>query len=92
MSLYKFSLPFRSIEIDIIELKYQCQDTLELEALDKLHTQLIRAYKGSYTTLDLSEEIKSDNNVLAIAMADDNVRYCNKVREIQDAIIYTFGV
>jgi len=85
-------ITFKSIEAKINEIKGLCTDDNELTALNKLHSQLIFASNAMWTIEELSEELKSENDVLDMAhMEDKNFFYYDNVRNIQDDIIYTFG-
>lgn len=83
---------FKSIEAKINEIKDLCTDDSIQTALNKLHSQLIFASNAMWTIEELSEEIKSENDVLdMVGLEEGNFHYFDHVRSVQDDIIYTFG-
>ena len=81
-------MTFTTIEAQINILKDYADDT-QFEALNKLHAQLNQAANAEWTKDELSNLIKSDDDVLDNFEKD--TAFYEAVREIQDGIILFFG-
>jgi len=81
---------FTMLQNEINELKIGADDDL-MDVANKLHDQLHCASNSSSSREDLSEFLKSDNDVLDSGAIDEDTGLWETVRSIQDGIINEFG-
>jgi hypothetical protein len=82
----------KCLENKINELKDGCVNDGQMTALNKLHDQLIRASNSETKSSDLSELLKSDDDILNEHTFEPCSYIWQEVREVQDLIIQAFGV
>lgn len=78
----------KTIEKQIQNLKDGASES-EMNALSKLHNQLIFSGGAEWTVQELTDSIKGDDDVLNGFVQDS--KFYESVREIQDGIIHYFG-
>ncbi len=74
---------------DQINLQKEIASEVEMEALIALHDQLGRASSAEWSKEELSELLKSENDILDGFEQDTG--FYEEVRNIQDQIITSFG-
>jgi hypothetical protein len=69
-----------------------CEDSDVSDLLDTLHAQLELAKHSESTRKELSELIKSEDDVLDLNLIDEDTELYEDIRNIQDQIINFFGI
>jgi len=81
---------YEQIQNYINELKINASEEL-MEQLNILHDQLNRAGNGEWSTEDLSDYIKSTEDILDSGVVDEETALWSDIRNIQDTIISFYG-
>lgn len=81
---------FESLQNEINNLKIDASNDL-MEVLNKLHDQFNRASNAKWSREELSEIIKSEDDVLDTGLIEEDTGLWEEIRSIQDGIINFFG-